>query len=121
MQGLIGLLLAVMGLYAVVSYSVSQRTREIGVRMALGARRIDVLGLVARQGVVFTTVGVALGLVASAGIGLVLSQVLFGVKPVDLEIYGGVTALLMLVAALACYLPARRATRVDPMDALRCE
>jgi predicted permease len=121
MQGLIGLLLAVMGLYAVVSYSVSQRTREIGVRMALGARRIDVLGLVARQGVVFTTVGVALGLVAAAGIGLVLSQVLFGVKPVDLEIYGGVTALLMLVAALACYLPARRATRVDPMDALRCE
>jgi len=121
LQGMVGLLLAVMGLYAVVSYSVSQRTREIGLRMALGARRTQVLRLVARQGIVFTAVGILVGLVIAVGVGLVLSQVLFGVKPVDLGVYGAVTGLLVLVAAVACYLPARRATRVDPMEALRCE
>jgi predicted permease len=121
LQGMIGLLLAVMGLYAVVSYSVSQRTREIGVRMALGARRVQVLGLVARQGILFTAFGILLGLLIAVGVGLVLSQVLFGVRPVDLEVYTAVTALLILVAALACYLPARRATRIDPMEALRYE
>jgi ABC-type antimicrobial peptide transport system permease subunit len=121
MQGLVALILAVMGLYSVVAYSVAQRTREIGLRMALGARRIDVLGLVARQGVLFTALGVSLGLVVAAGVGLALSRVLFGVKPFDLALYGGVTALMVLVAGLACLVPARRATRVDPMVALRYE
>jgi putative ABC transport system permease protein len=119
LQGLIGLILAVMGLYAVVSYSVSQRTREIGVRMALGAPRSHVLALVARQGLLFTTVGVVLGLLVAAFVGFALSQVLFGVKPFDVEVYSVVTALLCVVAGLACFLPARRATRVDPMETLR--
>jgi predicted permease len=120
-QGLIGLLLAVMGLYAVVSYAVTRRTREIGVRMALGADRTDVLKLVVREGLTLTVIGIVLGLVVSVGLGLVLSQVLYGVKPVDVGVFGGVTALLLAVAALACYLPARRATRVDPLVALRAE
>jgi ABC-type antimicrobial peptide transport system permease subunit len=120
-QGLIGLFLAVMGLYAVVSYSVTRRVREIGIRMALGAARTDVLRLVVREGLRLTLVGIVLGLLGSVGLGLVLSQVLYGVKPVDAGVFGGVTALLLAVSALACYMPARRATRVDPLVALRAE
>lgn len=120
-QGLIGLFLAVMGLYAVVSYTVNRRTREIGVRMALGANSVDVVRLVVRDGMRLTAIGVALGLVASVGLGVALSRVLYGVRPTDAGVYVAVTALLLAVAALACYLPARRATRVDPMLALRSE
>lgn len=120
-QGLIGLFLAVMGLYAVVSYSVTRRVREIGIRMALGAERTDVLRLVVREGMRLTLVGIVLGLLGSVGLGLVLSQVLYGVKPVDAGVFAGVTALLLAVSALACYMPARRATRVDPLIALRAE
>jgi len=120
-QGLIGLLLAVMGLYAVVSYTVSRRTREIGVRVALGARRADVIRLVVRDGLRLTVIGVGIGLVLSLGLGLVLSGVLYGVKAMDAGVYIGVTALLFAVSALACYLPARRATSVDPLIALRAE
>jgi predicted permease len=120
-QGIIGLLLAVMGLYAVVSYTVSRRTREIGVRVALGARRADVIRLVVRDGLRLTVIGVVIGLVFSLGLGLVLSGVLYGVKAMDAGVYIGVTALLFAVSALACYLPARRATRVDPLVALRTE
>jgi predicted permease len=120
-QGVIGLLLAVMGLYAVVSYAVTRRTREIGVRMALGASRRNVLLLVVREGMRLSLVGVVVGLLLALGMGLVLSKVLYGVSPVDLRVIGGVTALLLVVSAVACYLPALRATRVDPLTALRHE
>ncbi len=120
-QGLIGLFLAVLGLYAVVSYAVTRRTREIGVRMALGADRKDVLRLVVRDGLRLTLIGILLGLVGSFGLGLILSRVLYGLHPMDPGVFAGVTALLLGVAALACYLPARRATRVDPLIALRAE
>lgn len=120
-QGVIGLLLAVMGLYAVVSYAVSRRTREIGVRVALGATRADVIRLVVREGMGLTLVGIAIGLVASLGLGQVLSGALYGVSAMDARVYVGVTVLLLGVSALACYVPARRATRVDPLVALRAE
>ena len=112
---------ALMGLYAVVSYTVTRRTREIGVRMALGAARSDVVRLVVREGMRLSLVGVLVGLLISAGAGVILSQVLYGVRPVDPVVFGTVTLLLVGVSALACYLPARRATRVDPLIALRSE
>jgi predicted permease len=118
-QGLIGLFLAVMGLYAVVSYAVTRRTREIGVRMALGAQRQDVLRLVVRDGMRLSLIGIVIGLLLAFGVGAVLSRVLYGVTPADAGVLGGVTALLLVVSAIACYLPARRATRVDPLVALR--
>ncbi len=120
-QGLIALLLAVMGLYAVVSYAVTRRTREIGVRMALGADRTDVIRLVVREGMRLTVIGVVVGLLVSLGLGAVLSRVLYGVRPMSIGVLAAVTALLLGVSALACYLPARRATRVDPLIALRAE
>jgi predicted permease len=120
-QGLIGLLLAMMGLYAVVSSAVTRRTREIGVRMALGADRRDVVRLVVREGMRLTLIGIVLGLMVSLGLGMVLSRVLYGVRPVDVSVFAGVTTLLLGVSALACYLPARRATSVDPLIALRAQ
>jgi predicted permease len=120
-QGLVGLFLAVMGLYAVVSYAVMRRTREIGIRMALGAESRDVLRLVVRDGLRLTAIGVGFGLLGATAVGLILSRVLYGVQPMDAGVYVGVTLLLLAVAALACYVPARRATRVDPLIALRSE
>ena len=120
-QGLIGLFLAVMGLYAVVSHAVTRRTREIAIRMALGAERKDVVRLVVRQAMRLSLTGVAIGIVVASGVGLILSGVLYGVAPVNIGVLGSVTALLLGVSALACYLPARRATRVDPLVALRYE
>jgi len=120
-QGVVGLLLAVMGLYAVVSYAVARRTREIGVRMALGAARADVLRLVVREGMRLSLIGLGIGLLIASGAGLVLSRVLYGVVPIDVPVLGGVTALLLVVFALACYLPARRAARIEPLVALRYE
>ena len=120
-QGMIALLLAVMGLYAVVSYAVARRTREIGVRMALGAARRDVLRLVVREGMWLSVVGIVIGLVLALGVGVVLSAVLYGVAAVDAPVFVAATLLLLTVSALACYVPALRATRVDPLVALRYE
>ena len=115
------LLLAVVGLYGVMSYSVAQRTREFGVRVALGAEVRDLLQLVVGQGMKLVMVGLVLGVVGSLALTRVLSGFLFGVEPTDPITFAAVSVLLMLVAALACWLPARRATKVDPMVALRTE
>ena len=117
----LALILAVVGLYSVMAYSVSQRTREFGVRMALGAQTRDVLKIVLCQGIVFIFIGSSLGLIVSFGLMRGLASFLYGLSPTDPMTYGGVSLLLILVALAACYLPARRATRVDPLVALRYE
>jgi putative ABC transport system permease protein len=119
--GVVVLLLAAIGIYGVTSYSVARRTREIGIRMALGADRSTVLRLVIRQGMVLTAIGVGLGLAAGAGGAQVLRSLLFGVSALDPVAFGGAALLFAAVSLAASYLPARRATRVDPMIALRAE
>jgi predicted permease len=121
MFGLLALLLAVVGLYGVISYAVAQRTQEIGVRMALGARRSDVVGLVLGQGLRLTAIGMAIGTLGALGVTRVLGSLLYGVSPTDPLSFVAVAVLLMLVAIAAAYLPARRATRVDPIRTLRAE
>jgi predicted permease len=120
-MGLLALLLAVMGLYGVVSYFVGQRTREIGMRMALGTQKLDILRLVARDGLRLAGIGLALGLLGAVGLGRVFQNILFGLTPSTAPVLAAVVLLLAAVAALACYIPARRAARVDPLAALRCE
>jgi putative ABC transport system permease protein len=119
--GVLALLLAVVGLYGVKSYLVAQRTREIGVRMALGARPSDVLALVLREGAALAAVGVALGLPLAALLGLVLSSLLYDVKPLDPVVFVTAPLLLAVASLVATFLPARRATRVTPLTALRSE
>ncbi len=115
------LLLSTVGLYGVIAYSVSQRTREIGIRMALGAQRGDVLATVVGAGMAIIGIGLALGLGAALVLTRFLSSLLFGVRSADPVTYTIVMLLLAVVALAACYIPARRATRVDPMIALRYE
>jgi ABC-type antimicrobial peptide transport system permease subunit len=117
--GLLALALASVGLYGILAYSVSSRQREIGVRMALGASRFDVLRIVLRQGMVLVAIGVSVGLAISLLVGRAFSSMLFGLSPADPPSLLGASAVLLLVAALACYLPALAASRMDPMQALR--
>lgn len=119
--GGLALLLAGVGLYGVIAYTVSRRTAEIGIRMALGARRADITALVLRQSVVLTGLGIVFGLATAVAVTRYLQAMLFGVTPLDATTFLAVSVLFALVAAVAAYVPARRATKVDPLVALRCE
>jgi putative ABC transport system permease protein len=119
--GVLGLILAIVGVYGVMSYAVSQRTQEIGVRIALGAQKGDILRMVGRQGAVIVASGLTVGLLTAIAAGRLVSDFLVGVTPSDPITYGGVSVLLAAVACLATYLPTRRATKIDPMVALRYE
>jgi predicted permease len=119
--GALGLLLAVVGVYGVVSYAASQRHHEIGIRMALGAPRRSVLGLVIHQAVFLVGAGIAAGVLAGLAVSRILASLLLGVPPYDPVTFISVSALMLAVALVACYIPARRASRLDPMVALRCE
>jgi len=113
--------LAAVGIYGVISYAVRQRTHELGIRMALGAQARDVMTLILRQGLKMTLIGIGLGLVAAYALTRWMESLLFGVRPADALTFGMIAVVLLLVALLACWIPSRRATKVDPMTALRCE
>jgi len=119
--GGMALLLGIVGIYGVISYAVSQRTREIGIRMALGARQQQLTGMFIRHGLVLTAIGVAFGLAAAAGLTQLISTLLFGIKPIDPVTYVGVALGLAAAATLASYVPSRQVSNVDPVEALRAE
>jgi len=121
MFGILALILAVIGIYGVTSYAVVQRTREIGIRMALGAQRHEVLALVLGRGMKLTAVGIVIGILAAFALTGLMRGLLFRVSPTDPLTFAGVSLMLSGVALLACFIPARRAARVDPMVALRYE
>lgn len=115
------LLIAAIGLYGVIAFGVSQRTREIGIRVALGAERRDVLGLVMQRGMMLTGAGLAIGIAAALALGRIVTGLLYGIAPTDAPTLLAVAVFVAAVAMLATYLPARRAMRVDPIVALRAE
>jgi ABC-type antimicrobial peptide transport system permease subunit len=119
--GILGLILATVGVYGVVSYSASQRTREIGIRMALGAQSGEVLRMVCGQGMMIIGAGLVIGLAAALAIGRVVGSFLTGIGGSDPITFASVTAVLLLIGVAACYIPARRAATIDPMIALRHE
>jgi ABC-type antimicrobial peptide transport system permease subunit len=115
------LMLAIIGLYGVISYSVAQRTNELGIRLALGANQVDVLRLILSAGLRLALSGIAVGVVLSFAATRFLSSLLFGVRATDLFTFSALSILLIVVSLLGCYLPARRATKVNPLVALRYE
>jgi ABC-type antimicrobial peptide transport system permease subunit len=119
--GMMALLLGVTGIYGVLSYSVTQRIREIGIRIALGAQRGQILGMFVRDGLVLTSIGVACGLVAALAAMRLMQSLLFGVGPFDPLTYVAITFGIFATASIACWLPSRRAAAVDPIHALRAE
>jgi ABC-type antimicrobial peptide transport system permease subunit len=108
-------------LYGIIAYSVDHRTREIGIRMALGAQSADVLCLVMREGIVLVAAGLVIGIAAALAAMRLIESYLYHVSPTDPSIFAAITIILSVVALFACYLPARRAMKADPMTALRCE
>ena len=113
--------MASVGIYGVMAYLVTQRTQEIGVRMALGAQRKQIVGMVLKRGLLLTSIGGIVGICAASGLTRLIKSLLFGVSPTDIGVLACVTGLLVLAATLACLIPAQRAASIDPIEALRTE